>query len=117
MPFTGSIQLFKNIFNKTILSVHGLRSVVWPATFVEHVAVCALAGDDVVHVAPQVLVNCVNVGSSWVSPTLGSLWAGRVWCPAAQIFGIRIVVRVAGQHFSLTIYQELLVSLAACTSG
>src|SRR5258707_13502492 len=90
--------------------MHRLRSVVLPASFVEHVAVCALAGDDVVHVSPQVLVNCVNVGPSWISPTLGTLWDDRVRRPAAQIFGIRIVVRVAGQHLSLTIYEELVGS-------
>ena len=97
--------------------MHRFRPIVLPATLVDHVAVCALAGDDVMHVTPQVLVNCVNVSPSWISPTLGTLWADRVRRPAAQIFGIRIVVRVASQYLSLTIYEELVGSGADWNGG
>ena len=107
-PFAGSIELFKDVFDKTIFRVHGEGAVVLPAAFVGEVAARVLAGDFIVQAAPQVLVEGVDVAAARIGPPLGALRADGVGCSPVEVLGAGLVVGIARENLALSVGEELI---------
>src|ERR1043166_5102918 len=87
--------------------MHRLWPIVLPTALGGHIPIGAFACDDIVHIAPQVLMESVNIGPPRIRPALGTLQTDCVRSVAIQVLGVGIVVRVTSQNLSLPIYKNM----------
>ena len=83
-------------------------AVVLPAADVGQVALGVLAGDEIVHVAPEGAVHGVHEAAGGVRPARGTGGAERVGGGAVELRGVGVEVGIAGHDLPLAVDEELI---------
>ena len=68
-PFARRVEFLEDVFHEAVFLVHAHTAVVLPAAFVGQPSVRVLAGDEIVKIAPHVLVHRVNEAAARDRPS------------------------------------------------
>src|SRR5205085_12418345 len=106
IPFTRRVEFLEDVLDEAILIVHAHAAVVLPAALIGDVAVCVLARDHVVEIAPHIAMHRVYVPAAWILPPGGALFAERIWRPAIEIRRSGIVIRIASKRLAAAVHKQ-----------
>ena len=107
-PFAGRIQFLEDVLDEAELAVGPALAVVLPAAFVGQVALGVLAGDAIVHAAPECGVHGVDEAAGRVRPARGTGGAEGIRGCAVEGARIGIEVRIAGHDLAPAVDEELI---------